>query len=204
MPSAPEHTHHLRIRNTQLEMDSSAGNAPGEDVDGKLRLAQNQLEELQAQREELERIKVETEGLNTRKRELIGSQVEMSERLSSATTLIDRELFEMKQELDDLEQCRSCFAGHLAKIEKINPESWTREQLPERLDRALAIVEHAEDEYGQAADHFSKSRSATIFQGVRRAKSSKSEFRQQFARGLAFNLPIIALGGFALIAYVLK
>jgi len=204
MPSAPEHTHHLRIRNTQLEMDSTTGKAPGEDVDGKLRLAQSQLEELQAQREELERIKVETEQLNTRKRELIGSQVEMSERLTSATTLIDRELFEMKQEIDDLEQCRSCFAGHLAKVEKLNPESWSREQLPERLDRALAIVEHAEDEYGQAADHFSRSRSATIFQGVRRAKSSKSEFRQQFARGLAFNLPILALGGFALIAYLLK
>lgn len=204
MPSAPEHTHHLRIRNTQLEMNSSTGNAPGEDVDGKLRLAQNQLEELQAQREELERLKVETEGLNSRKRELIGSQVEMCERLSSATTLIDRELFEMKQELDDLEQCRSCFAGHLTKVEKLNPESWTREQLPERLDRALAVVEHAEDEYGQAADHFSRSRSATIFQGVRRAKSSKSEFRQQFARGLAFNLPIIALGVFAVMAYLFK
>lgn len=204
MPSATEHTHHIRIRNTQLEMNSSSGNSSGEDVDGKLRLAQSQLEELQAQREELERLKVETEQLNTRKRELIGSQVEMGERLSSAVTLIERELFEMKQEIDDLEQCRACFAGHLAKIEKLNPESWTREQLPERLDRALAIVEHAEDEYSQAADHFSRSRSASIFQGVRRAKTSRSEFGQQFNRGLAFNLPIIVLGGFALIAYLCK
>jgi len=129
----------------------------------------------------------------------------MSERLASATTLIERELFEMKQEIDDLEQCRACFAGHLSKVEKLNPESWTREQLPDRLDRALAIVEHAEDEYSQAAEHFSRSRSATIFQGVRRAKSSgKSEFKQQLTRGFAFNLPIIALGSFALIAYLLK
>ncbi|MFC7336790.1 hypothetical protein ACFQY0_06350 [Haloferula chungangensis] len=205
MPSATEHTHHLRIRNTQLEMKSSSGNSSGEDVDGKLRLAQTQLEELQAQREELERLKTETEQLNTRKRELIGSQVEMSERLASAMTLIDRELFEMKQEIDDLEQCRSCFAGHLSKIEKLNPESWTREQLPDRLDRALAIVDHAEDEYSQAAEHFSRTRSASIFQGVRRAKSSSnSEFRQQLFRGFAFNLPIIALGGLALIAYLCK
>jgi chromosome segregation ATPase len=204
MPSATEHTHHLRIRNTQLEMNSGTGNPPGEDVDGKLRLAQTQLEELQAQRQELERLKVETEQLNTRKREFIGSQVEMSERLASATTLIDRELFEMKQEIDDLEQCRDCFAGHLTKIEKLNPEGWSREQLSDRLDRALAIVEHAEDEYSQAAEHFSRSRSASIFQGVRRAKGPKSEFRQQFARGLAFNLPIIALGCFALIAYLSK
>ncbi|MEM9238278.1 MAG: hypothetical protein AAGB14_16015, partial [Verrucomicrobiota bacterium] len=149
MPSSTEHTHHLRIRNSQLEMH--AGSTPGEDVDGKLRVAQTQLEELEAQREQLEKLKLETEQLNTRKRELIGSQVEMSERLSSAVTLIDRELFEMRQEIDDLEQCRACFAGHLAKIEKLNPEGWSREQLPDRLDRALSIVEHAEDEYGQAA-----------------------------------------------------
>ncbi|MGB6222435.1 hypothetical protein [Haloferula sp.] len=204
MPSATEHTHHLRIRNTQLEMNSSDDDKSGGDVDGKLRLAQTQLEELQAQRKELERLKIETEQLNTRKRELIGSQVEMSERLSSAVTLIDRELFEMRQEIEDLEQCRSCFSAHLTKIEKLNPESWTQEQVPDRLDRAIAIVDHAEDEYSQAAEHFSRSRSASIFQGVRRAKSSKSEFRQQFYRGLAFNLPVLALGGLALIAYICK
>ncbi|MEM9237354.1 MAG: hypothetical protein AAGB14_11290, partial [Verrucomicrobiota bacterium] len=64
--------------------------------------------------------------------------------------------------------------------------------------------EHAEDEYGQAADHFSRSRSASIFQGVRSAKAGRGEFRKQFVRGFAFNLPILFLGGFALIAYLAK
>jgi chromosome segregation ATPase len=204
MSSATEHTHRIRIRNTQLEMDPERAGIPRDDVDGQLLVAQTQLEKLQAQREELERLKEETEQLNHRRRGLISAQVEMTERLSSSTTLIEREIFEMRQEIDDLEQCRSCFASHLTKIEKLNPEGWSRDQLAEQLDRALALVEHAEDEYGQAADHFSRTRSASIFSGVRRAKGPKSEFTQQMLRGFAFNLPIIALGSVALVLYLLK
>lgn len=204
MPPATEHTHHIRVKNTQLEMDPDRSGKSGDDVDGRLRIAQSQLEELQAQREELERLKQETEMLNSRKRDLIASQVEMSERLSSSVTLIDRELYEMRQEIEDLEQCRACFAGHQAKIDKLNPEGWSREQLAKNLDRAQAIVEHAEDEYGQAADHFSRSRSASIFSGVRRPRGPRSEFSQQLFRGLAFNLPILVLGGIALIIHLLR
>lgn len=204
MSSATEHTHHIRIRNTQLEMDPNQAGAPRDDVDGQLRDAQTQLEQLQAQREELERLKQETEQLTHRKRGLISTQVEMTERLSSSSTLIEREIFEMRQEIEDLEQCRDCFSGHLKKVEKLNPEGWSRDQLADQLDRALAIVEHAEDEYSQAADHFSRTRSASIFSGVRRAKGPKSEFMQQLNRGLAFNLPIIALGSIALLVYLIK
>lgn len=204
MPSASEHTHHIRVRNTQLEMDHDRSTTGGEDVDGRLRVAQTQLEELQAQREELERLKQETEILNARRRDLIASQVEMTERLSSSATLIDRQIFEMRQEIDDLEQCRACFSGHLTKIEKLNPEGWSRDQMETNLDRAQAIVEHAEDEYGQAADHFSRTRSASIFSGIRSARSTRGEFSQQFIRGLAFNLPILVLGAAAVALYLLR
>lgn len=204
MPTATEHTHQIRIRNTQLEMDDPRPASGGDDVDGKLRFAQTQLEQLQAQREELERLKQETERLNVRRRQLIGSQVEMTERLSSATTLIDRQLFEMRQEIEELDQCRDCFTAHLSKVEKLNPEAWSRDQLAEQLDRAVAIVEHAEDEYGQAAEHFSRTRSASIFQGVRRAKGPQGEFNQQLLRGFAFNLPLILFGSFAILVFLLK
>lgn len=204
MPPATEHTHHLRVRNTQLEMDPDRPTKSGDDVDGRLRMAQSQLEQLQAQREELERLKQETEMLNARKRDLIALQVEMTERLSSSVTLIDRQIFEMRQEIDDLEQCRACFSGHLTKIEKLNPEGWSRDQLATHLDRAQAIVEHAEDEYGQAADHFSRTRSASIFSGVRRSRGFRGEFSQQLLRGLAFNLPILVLGGVALVVHLLR
>lgn len=201
----PEHTHHIRIRDTQLEMNPSPRKgSPGEDYDGKLQAAQVQLEQLQQQREELERKKREVEALNSRRREFIGIQVELTERLSSTLTRIDREVFEMRQEIDDLEQCRACFSGHLGKLQKINPEAWTAENIANGLERAMALADHAEDEYSQAADHFSRSRSGSIFQGGRSRRIVSGEFSRQFKNGLAFNLPVMIFGGIALVAYLLK
>lgn len=203
MSTTTEHTHHIRVRNSELEMDYEP--QPSDDVDGQLRMAQSQLEELQAQREELERLKQETEQLNYRKRGLISTQVEVSERLSATITLIEREIHEMRQEMDDLDQCRVCFVNHLKKIEKLNPESWTRDQLAEKLDRSMAIVEHADEEYAQAAEHFSRTRSAPIFSGARRvSRSLRHEFGQQLIRGFAFNLPLMVFGAAGVIFYLLR
>lgn len=206
MPPAPEHTHHIKIRSTQLEMNpgTPAGSRSGEDVEGKLRAAQVQLEQLQHQREELERQKQEVEALNIRRREFISSQVELTERLSSILTRIDREVYEMRQEIDDLEQCRSCFAGHLAKIEKINPDAWTRNNLATSLERAMAVVDHADDEFSQAAEHFSRSRSGNLFNGAKARRVMSGDFGRQFRNGLAYNLPVLILGSVALLVYLLK
>jgi chromosome segregation ATPase len=206
MPPATEHTHHIKIRSTQLEMNpgAPAGTRQGEDVEGKLRAAQVQLEQLQHQREELERQKQEVEALNVRKREFISSQVELGERLTATLTRIDREVYEMRQEIDDLEQCRACFAGHLAKIEKINPDAWTRDNMATSLERAMAVVDHADDEFTQAAEHFSRSRSGNLFNGVKARRVMSGDFGRQFRNGLAFNLPVLVLGGIALITYLLK
>lgn len=207
MPSAPEHTHHIKIRNTQLEMNPApqAGARQGEDVEGKLRAAQEQLEHLQSQREELERQKREVEALNIRKREFVNAQAELTERLSGTLTRIDREVFEMRQEIDDLEQCRKVFAGHLSKLEKINPDGWTRENMSASIERAMSLAENADDEYSQAAEHFSRSpRCGNIFNGAKARRVVSSDFSRQFRNGLAFNLPIIVLGGLGLIVYLLK
>lgn len=201
------HTHHIRIRSQQLEMDSAP--PVSDDYDGKLQAAQVQLEQLQRQREELERKKQELESLNDRKRQFVEVQVELTERLTAAVTRIDRELYEMRQEMVDLEQCRVCFASHLDKLQKINPESWSREQLAAHLDRATVSADLAADEYDQAVAHFSKMRSGPIFGQAGKARRSSngggsSEFGSQFKSGLAFNLPILILGGLALVAYLLK
>lgn len=206
MPPATEHTHHLKIRSTQLEMNPGAGAAPrqGEDVEGKLRAAQMQLEQLQQQREALERQKQEVEALNLRRREFISSQAELTERLSSTLTRIDREVYQMRQEIDDLEQCRACFAGHLGKLEKINPDAWTRENIAAGLERAMAVVEHADDEFSQAAEHFSRTRSGNLFNGAKARRATSVEFARQFRNGLAFNLPVLVLGAIALLVHLSK
>jgi chromosome segregation ATPase len=206
MPSATEHTHHLKIRSTQLEMNPGPSATPrqGEDVEGKLRAAQMQLEELQQQREALERQKQEVEALNLRRREFISSQAELTERLSATLTRIDREVYQMRQEIDDLEQCRACFAGHLGKLEKINPDAWTRENIAAGLERAMAVVDHADDEFSQAAEHFSRTRSGNLFNGAKARRATSGEFARQLRNGLAFNLPVLVLGAIALLVHLSK
>jgi len=70
-----------------------------EDYDDKIKSAQLELERIQQEREELERKKRELEELTSRKRAFLSQQVEFTEKLSAAITLIDRELHEMKGEM---------------------------------------------------------------------------------------------------------
>lgn len=211
MAAPGEHTHHIKIRSTQMEMSSAGSSSRDEDYDRKLKDAQDELDRIQLQREELERKKSELEELTTRKRGFLSQQVELTEKLTSSLTLIDRELFEMRQEAEDLEQCRVCFAAHLDKIQKFNPESWSRDHLSEKLEKASMTIDMAADEYDQAAAHFEGSRSGAIFgraskrgraAGSRRAGSS--EFMANLRNGFAFNLPLVVLGGLALFVYLAK
>ena len=207
MATPAEHTHHIKLRSTQLEMQS--GTQRVDDYDNKLKAAEAELDRIQQQREELERKKRELEELTARKRTFLTQQVELSEKLSNALTLIDRELYSIRQEADELEQCRVCFAAHLDKIQKFNPESWTRDNLAEKLDRATMATDIAADEYDQAAAHFENGRSGAIFgraskRGRAALKNASSEFGVNLKNGFAFNLPVIVLGSIALLVYLMK
>jgi len=209
MANPVDHTHHIKIRSTQMEMQAG-GSSRVDDYDDKLKAAQEELNRIQLQREELEKKKQELEELTARKRSFVSQQVELTEKLSSSLTLIDRELFEIRQEAEDLEQCRVCFAAHLDKLQKFTPENWTRDNLLEKLERATMAIDIAADEYDQAAAHFENSRSGSIFgrPGKRNRSHGKnatgSDFATNLRNGLAFNLPIVILGGIALVAYLVK
>lgn len=206
--STTDHTHHIKLRSTQLEMQSGNGSQRVDDYDNKLKAAQAELDRIQMQREELEQKKRELEELTARKRSFLTQQVELTEKLSNALTMIDRELYSLRQEGDELEQCRVCFAAHLDKIQKFNPEQWTRENLSDKLERATMAADIATDEYDQAAAHFENSRSGAIFgrpsKRGRTTRGGSSEFSLNLKNGFAFNLPIIALGSIALFIYLMK
>jgi vacuolar-type H+-ATPase subunit I/STV1 len=209
MPSTNEYTHPINVRSRQLDMPTRVGYQ--DDYDDKIKSAQLELERIQLEREELERKKRELEELTSRKRAFLSQQVELTEKLSAAITLIDRELQELREETDQLEQCRVCFSEHLDKIQKHDPEKWTRDNLHDRLDKATAVTDTAADEYDQAAAYFEGTRAGGIFGrpskgGRRKAKSQKteSEFREQLVNGFAFNLPIIILGAAGLVVYFIK
>ena len=209
MPAGTKHTHHLNLKEeTQLDLDAADPYAPqqSEDFDGKLMQAQQQLEYLQKQREQLEQQKSLLEDLTQRKEEFINAQIELGERLSTSLTTIDREVFELRQELEDLEQTRQSFAAHLERIERIEPESWPREMLSQELSRANLMLEQAEEEFEGAVAHFATGRTRGLFGVGRPGRKAKmeGEFLPMLKNGLAFNLPVISLGAIALLIYLVK
>ena len=71
-------------------------------------------------------------------------------------------------------------------------------------------IDIASDEYDQAAAHFEGTRSGSIFgRASKRGRTvnrsgAGSEFMVNLRNGFAFNLPIVALGGVALLIYLSK
>lgn len=205
MAKTTERKQHIRVRETQMEIPTKRP-AFAEDFEEKLSNAQSQLETLQDQRRELERQKVALEELNHRKQEFLNGQLELSEKFSNAITTIERELFEMKQEIEDLDQTRHSFTKHLKRIENLNPESWPKETLDIELKKSLSILDQAEDEYEQAASYFTGTRKGSIFGASSHALRSHSstDFHTMLRNGMAFNLPVIILGSLALLIFLFK
>ena len=206
MSAIAERKQNIKVNETQLEIPSG-GPAFTEDFEGKLADAQSQLELLQSQRRELERQKLALEDLNHRKQVFLNGQLDLCERYSTAITSLERELYLSKQEIDDLEQTRKSFVKHLQRIESLNPEAWPKESLNTELQNALVILDKAEDEYEQAVSYFTGTRKSSVFGGpsaYNRSHFGGGDFQTMLRNGLAFNLPVIILGAFALLAYLLK
>lgn len=213
MSRASDQKQHINVRSTQMEMSprGSVGSSTplSEDFTGKLQEAQTQLEQLQQQQADVERQKVELQELNEHKEEFLQGQIEINEKLNTAITAMDREIFATRQELEELEQARICFADHLGKIDELNPDGWNNESLRQDLSRALSVLDLAEDEYEQAVSHFSSGRSSSVFGGSIKTKRSsvvvsESELMTHFRNGFAYNFPLVLLGIVAMIVYLLK
>jgi hypothetical protein len=206
MPTTQSRKQHIKVRETQMEISDEK--APfTDDFEGKLADAQTQLEALHSQRAELERQKIALEDLNQRKQEFLAGQLELSERFATAITTIDRELFESKREAEDLDQTRIAFANHLNRLESLNPEAWPKDSLGTELEKALVILDKADEEFEQAVSHFGETRKDSLFSGQPGSfsgASSQGNFIGMIRNGFAFNLPIILLGSVAILIYHFK
>ena len=104
-------------------------------------------------------------------------------------------------------QAKESFAKHLQRIDCLNPDAWPKENCHEELEKALTVLDRADDEYHQAVAHFSGSRRGHgIFgPGASRAHTgTASDFSSMMRQGFAFNLPVIILGSLALIVFLAK
>ncbi len=215
MSTTKDYRHQINVRaksssQLELEHDSYVGQSPlAEDLELQLRDTNARLERLKRERDEAERLTQELADLNSKKSLFISTQAEITEKLTNAVTLIERELLAMRTEAQQLEQCHETFDIHLSKITKFDPESWTRENMHANLDKSLEYMEQAADEYEQAAKYFSTKQSGNIFsaqsrKGTKPQFGQSSDFFEQVKNGFAFNLPLLSVFVLALLIYLLK
>jgi len=200
---------HLKIANEpELDFAQSAfsNDALSEDLEGQAQHALKQIEEMRRRQIELSRHREELEEINLQKQEFLASQGELSDKMAGSVSLIEREIFEMKQEIEDLQRTRDCFALHMENIEALDYRSWKREELATRLSNALSIIDHAEDDYDQAVDLFRGARSTVFQQGRRRRSSTTTNNTNEgrsIAAGIAFHAPLLLLGAAAIFIYII-
>ncbi|MDB4522910.1 efflux RND transporter permease subunit, partial [Akkermansiaceae bacterium] len=109
--------------------------------------------------------------------------------------------------LEDLDQTRIAFANHLNRLESLNPEAWPKDSLGNELEKALVILDKADEEFEQAVSHFGETRKDSLFSGQTGSfsgASSQGSFIGMIRNGFAFNLPIILLGSVAILIYHFK
>ena len=209
MPSTPS---------SSLNTTAAAGlgplemGAPGaERIDSQVQKAQEQLLNLRRQQEQIERQKRELEELSRRQEELETGRSEMTEKLTRALVVLERQRHDAQKRVEQLHLLGESFSSHLNAIETIDPKSWQSADLQKELNRALGMVDHARTEYGQQRARFA----ADVAEGTAGdGAAAKSPYDEMFGdagaksfvywlkAGVGFTLPLLLLGIVALFIFI--
>jgi DNA repair exonuclease SbcCD ATPase subunit len=193
-----------KIRPVEQMLELSEDEAvSSEHLDSQVQKAQEQLLQLKRQQEQIEKQKRELEELSRRQSELENGRAEMSDKLTRALVVLEREAYSAQNRLEQIRVTRESFAQHLELIEAIDPRSWNPSELHKELSRALSTVDDARTEYSeqrsrlQAAGATGGEASLPDVVPDYESNSGRS-FVQWLEIGVALTLPLIIFGAVAL------
>lgn len=187
---------HLNVASGSKALAAGAG----DEYNRQLEQAETQLQKLQQQREEIERKRLEAEEITNQKQDFVDGQIELIERLEQSVQAVDREIFESRQEVKELEEARKTFANHLQTLQGIDPRKWKKTKMPEEVQNALDILETCENDFEEIASSISEGRRRGFLSKPKSAAGQES-FLNTLRQGFAFNLPLIVLSIIALIVF---
>ena len=177
-----------------------------EDLNDEYQQAQDQLRQLRQQEEQIKRQAAELEELTQREAEFKEGRTEVCESLQKHLTTLDREATEAQRIAEDCGAAHERLESHLASIEALRPETWSRADRKAELARAIGYIEAAEDEidnlapllgsFGGKKSPFQKSKSSSASSRGLPAGLGQGDFMYWLKSGFAFSLPLV---GFALI-----
>ena len=189
-----------KIRPVEQMLDLTEEAPSVEHLDNQVQKAQEQLLQLKRQQEQIEKQKRELEELSRRQDELEHGRSEMSDKLTRALVVLEREAYNAQNRLEQIRVARESFAQHLELIEAIDPRNWNPSDLHKELSRALSTVDDARTEYN---DHRSRLQAAGGANGEPSLPdttpdgyetSNGRSFSEWLQIGLALSLPLILFG----------
>ena len=178
-----------------------------EHLDSQVQKAQDQLLQLKRQQEQIEKQKRELEELSRRQEELEHGRAEMTDKLTRALVVLERDAYSAQNRLEQIRSARESFAQHLELIEAIDPRSWNPSDLHKELSRALSTVDDARTEYSEQRSRLQAAETATGESSLPDAatdayqSSNGRSFFQWLQIGLALTLPLIIFGAVALLFF---
>ena len=189
----------IRPIEQMLELSEEESLSP-EHLDNQVQKAQEQLLQLKRQQEQIEKQKRELEELSRKQEELERGRAEMSDKLTRALVVLEREAYDAQKRLEQLRAMRESFGQHLELIEGIDPKSWNPGDLHKELSRALSTVESARVEYTQQRSRLQATDDSEGGEALPEIESDSvsgiggRSLGQWFQIGLAFSLPLIIFG----------
>jgi hypothetical protein len=121
-----------------------------DDTDRRVVEAQQKLVELKRAQEELERERAGLEELRRRQTEFQTGRQEAIQNLTRGVALLEEAEFAARRDAEQMAKTMADFRDALAKVQTIQEETWTKENFPVELTRALTIVENARMEWNSA------------------------------------------------------
>ena len=125
-----------------------------EEVDIKVTEAQQKLAELKRAQEELERERAALEETRRRQSEFQTGRAEMMQHLTRGLELLEKAEFDARRDAEQMKLVIAEFHTACRNLEAVQQETWTKDNFPTELSRALAAVENARMEWNAARLRF--------------------------------------------------
>lgn len=190
------------------EFMTHSSNASMEDVQAKVKEAQEELLQLRMRQEEIERQKQQLELIRQKQDRFAKGKRELVERLSQAVVGIEGELYNTQKLVEELSATYDGFSRHLDVLRGLQPEKWQRANVDEELDRAIAAIQEADSDFAKASRRLSMLRPSDRAQHQDDASQSAAfgaglaltdDLKSWARRGLGFTLPLLGMALFVLL-----
>ncbi len=179
-----------------------------DDMDQKVKVAQEQLLQLRAQQEEIERQKMHLETMRVKQERFVAGKRDLLEKLGRAAGSVERDLYDAQKRVEELSVTHDDFCRHHEILKSLHPEKWHRSQVDEELDHALAAIEDAEADFSKGMRRLESLRATDAGHSSATSTPSRADVEETsgagsfgpavseelivwMRRGFAFTLPLI-------------